>query len=61
MEREASYGYLPELVKSGLRIFYYSGDLDAIVPITGTIHWFDEFRTQFGHAVKRSWRPWITK
>ena len=61
MERDAPYGLLPELIKAGLRITYYSGDVDAIVPITGTVRWFDEFRGQFGHAVKRSWRPWITK
>lgn len=56
-----SYNLLPELIKNGLRIFYFSGDLDGIVPITGTVFWFDKFRTQFGQAVKRSWRPWITK
>lgn len=44
MEKDASYGLLADLAKSGLRIFYYSGDLDAIVPITGTIYWFDLFR-----------------
>jgi serine carboxypeptidase-like clade 2 len=49
------------MVEAGLRIFYYSGDLDAIVPITGTVFWFDQFRTHSGHAVKRSWRPWITR
>ena len=61
MQREDSYGLLPELIKSGIRIFYFSGDLDAIVPITGTVYWFDKFRTEFGQAVRRSWRPWITK
>lgn len=36
MEREGVMGLLTELTNS-LRIFYYTGDLDAIVPITGTV------------------------
>lgn len=60
MEREGTIGLLPELIKS-LKIFYYTGDLDGIVPITGTVSWFDRFRLEQGRAVKKSWRPWITQ
>ncbi len=60
MEREGVAGLLTELTNS-LRIFYYTGDLDAIVPITGTVAWFDRFRIEQGKAVKKSWRPWITQ
>ena len=59
MEREGVIGLLPELTKS-LKVFYYTGDLDAIVPITGTVTWLDRFRIEQGMAVKKSWRPWIT-
>jgi serine carboxypeptidase-like clade II len=41
-------------------VFYFSGDLDAIVPITGTLFWFDKYRKDFGMAIKHSWRPWVT-
>lgn len=41
-------------------MFYFSGDVDAIVPITGTLWWFDKLRTEFKKPIKRHWRPWIT-
>lgn len=60
MEPKASYSTLPVLVKAGLRIFYFSGDQDAIVPITGTLYWFNKYRTDYGMATKKSWRPWVS-
>ena len=39
---------------------YYSGDQDAIVPLEGTMYWFQEYRKQFGAPIKKSWRPWVT-
>lgn len=38
---------------------YYSGDQDAIVPLEGTLWWFQQYRNQFGAAIKKSWRPWV--
>jgi serine carboxypeptidase-like clade 2 len=49
------------LVKAGLKIFYFSGDNDAIVPIQGTLYWFNKYRSDFKMAIKRSWRPWVSK
>jgi serine carboxypeptidase-like clade 2 len=60
VESSQTYTILPGLAKAGLKIFYYSGDVDAIVPITGTIWWFDKYRIDFGVAIKNHWRPWIT-
>lgn len=31
-------------MKAGYRIWVYSGDVDADVPITGTIKWLHELR-----------------
>lgn len=61
IEAEASYSTLPTLVKAGLKIIYFSGDHDAIVPITGTLFWFQLYSREYGAAVKKSWRPWVTK
>ena len=55
-----SYFYLPNLVKAGLKIFYFTGDQDAIVPITGTLFWFDKYRKEFLMPIKKSWRPWVS-
>lgn len=34
----------PILIKEGLRVWVYSGDVDADVPITGTLAWLQMFR-----------------
>ena len=39
MNKNASYHLYPILMKAGYRIWVYSGDVDADVPITGTINW----------------------
>ena len=43
-----------------MKVFYFTGDQDAIVPITGTLFWFDRYRKDYGVAIKRSWRPWVS-
>ncbi|EIE23392.1 peptidase S10, serine carboxypeptidase [Coccomyxa subellipsoidea C-169] len=43
-----------ELLKHKLNILVYSGDVDAIVPVTGTRRWL----ARLGLPVVRSWRPW---
>lgn len=39
MNPEASYYAYPILMKAGVKVMVYSGDADAIVPITGTVAW----------------------
>lgn len=58
MESRAAYTTLPNLVKYGLKIYYYSGDFDAMVPIQGTIDWLKRYRSDFGASVKKNWRTW---
>ena len=42
------------LMRSKLKILVYSGDVDAIVPLTGTRRWIK----RLGLAVLEPWRPW---
>jgi serine carboxypeptidase-like clade 2 len=43
-DERASYWIYPLLIKAGLRVWVYSGDVDANVPITGTISWVMKLR-----------------
>lgn len=58
MFENASYWIYPLLIKENLRIWVYSGDVDADVPITGTINWLSKFREEFGIPVVQPWREW---
>lgn len=44
------------LLATKLRIMVYSGDVDGIVPTTGTRAWVEGLKLK----VKASWRPWLT-
>ncbi len=41
-----SYFLYPGLVKSGLRIWIFSGDRDAAVSIVGTFAWINKLREE---------------
>ena len=43
------------LIGKGLDIVVFSGDVDAIVPVTGTRNWLD----RLGLEVEEKWRPWM--
>ena len=43
------------LLAEDLEIVVFSGDVDAIVPVSGTRNWLNKL----GLAVKESWAPWI--
>lgn len=45
-----------ELLESGLDMLVYTGDVDAIVPVTGTRAWFHSLAL----PVKEKWRPWVS-
>ncbi|CAD6238584.1 unnamed protein product [Miscanthus lutarioriparius] len=43
-----------KLVKTGLRVWVYSGDMDGRVPIIGSRYWVEAL----GLPVKSQWQPW---
>ncbi|KAI5059489.1 hypothetical protein GOP47_0025808 [Adiantum capillus-veneris] len=44
-----------ELIGSGLRIWVYSGDQDAMVPTLGTRYWLKKLSLN----ITKSWYPWV--
>lgn len=38
----ATYYLYPKLIKEGIRILKFSGDVDGVVPITGTLFWLNK-------------------
>jgi len=44
MNENASYWIYPHLLRAGYRVWIYSGDVDADVPVTGTKYWMEKFR-----------------
>lgn len=55
---EASEYIYPDLIRSGLRVWIYSGDVDANVPITGTLRWIELMKDVEGIPVEEPWREW---
>ncbi|TVU21043.1 hypothetical protein EJB05_30654, partial [Eragrostis curvula] len=46
-----------KLVKAGLRIWVYSGDVDGRVPVIGSRYWVEAL----GLPIKSQWQPWYLK
>lgn len=49
------------MMEAGLRVWVYSGDVDADVPITGTLAWLNLLREERGLPVVAPWREWWTR
>ncbi|VVA99187.1 unnamed protein product [Arabis nemorensis] len=47
---------LHELMGKGIRILVYSGDLDAMVSVTSTMHVLEKLNL----TVEKTWRPWFS-
>jgi serine carboxypeptidase-like clade 2 len=60
MFKEGSQFLYPGLIKSGLRIWIYSGDIDANVPIVGTLRWIELMKDVEGIPALEPWREWWT-
>lgn len=56
MFANASYWIYPIMMKEKIRIWIYSGDVDADVPITGTLRWIEKFREEQGLPIIEPWR-----
>ncbi|KAJ0981480.1 hypothetical protein J5N97_009735 [Dioscorea zingiberensis] len=53
---ESMLDVIKNLTRSGLRMWLYSGDVDAVVPVTSTRY----FITKLGLSIDSPWRPWYT-
>jgi carboxypeptidase C (cathepsin A) len=51
---KGSYYLYPKLIKSGIRIFKFSGDTDAVVPFNGTQKWIRNLDL----PILDKWRTW---
>lgn len=58
MFSNATYWLYPILLKENLKIWVFSGDVDADVPITGTVRWLEKLRDEFSLPVMEPWREW---
>jgi serine carboxypeptidase-like clade 2 len=61
MNSNASEWIYPYLIRAGLKILVYSGDVDANVPITGTLRWIERMKDVEGIPVVEPWREWWVK
>lgn len=57
----SSYWIYPILMEEGLRVWVYSGDVDADVPITGTVSWLYRLKEELGLPTLTPWREWWVK
>jgi len=55
-QQEGSMWIYQVLKGSGIRMMFYSGDTDGMVPLSGTRKWIKELNW----TVKEAWRPWMT-
>jgi carboxypeptidase C (cathepsin A) len=52
-----SFHLYPKLIDENIKIWIYSGDLDAVVPYNGTIDWIERLNL----TVKEKWSQWKIK
>jgi serine carboxypeptidase-like clade 2 len=45
-------------MRENIRIWVYSGDVDANVPITGTLAWISQMKEDQGLPTVEPWREW---
>ena len=52
--KEASLYLYPKLIKSGLKIWIFSGDTDMVIPYNGSQRWIDSLKLE----IISPWRSW---
>ncbi|CAD8109286.1 unnamed protein product [Paramecium primaurelia] len=56
---KGSYYLYQKIIKNQIRILKFSGDVDAVVPLTGTMFWIDKLQKELYLATLKPWRPWF--
>jgi len=44
--KTGTIGLYPNLIKEGLRIWFYSGDVDGAVPTSGSLYWYNKLNKE---------------
>ncbi|KAM3139730.1 hypothetical protein pb186bvf_008188 [Paramecium bursaria] len=57
-DQQGSYRFYKDFIKAGLKIWIYSGDVDANVPITGTLEWIQQLVKELKLDETDFWRSW---
>ncbi|CAD8084365.1 unnamed protein product [Paramecium sonneborni] len=55
---KGSYYLYEEIIKNQIRVLIYSGDVDAVVPVTGTMFWIDKLQQELSLITLKPWRSW---
>ncbi|CAD8136180.1 unnamed protein product [Paramecium pentaurelia] len=56
---QQSYYIYESLIKSKkIRIMHFSGDIDSVVPITGTLFWIQLLQNELQLSTTENWRAW---
>ncbi|CAK64117.1 unnamed protein product (macronuclear) [Paramecium tetraurelia] len=55
----ATYHLYPKIMAKGIKILKFSGDVDGVVPITGTIYWIEKLQKELNLPTIQQWRPWF--
>ncbi|CAD8089514.1 unnamed protein product [Paramecium primaurelia] len=58
---KGSYYLYKEILKNQIRVLIYSGDVDAVVPVTGTMFWINKLQTELSLLTLSPWRPWYVE
>lgn len=53
-----TYHLYPKILKNNIRVLKFSGDVDSIVPITGTLYWINELQKELNLPTIEEWRAW---
>ncbi|KAM3141613.1 hypothetical protein pb186bvf_006218 [Paramecium bursaria] len=53
-----SYYLYPKLIKNDIKILKFSGDIDAVVPITGTLYWINKLQQEYNIQTIQEWKAW---
>ncbi|KAM3141577.1 hypothetical protein pb186bvf_006182 [Paramecium bursaria] len=61
IDPRGSYYLYPKMIQNKIKILKFSGDIDAVVPITGTLFWIDKLQKEFNIQTIQEWQSWTIK